>query len=127
MKESDKVYIKEIMSTDTKRCMLCGKCSARCPSFKEMDIKPHQFVDYINKNKTEKLLESKSIWKCLGCMECVERCPRGVAPMNVIETIRTVVLRAEKEKNLQPEDIPEIVDELVPQQLLVTAFRKLSK
>ena len=36
--------IKEISGTNPLKCMKCGKCSATCPSFNEMDIKPHQFV-----------------------------------------------------------------------------------
>ena len=43
--------IKEISGTNPLKCMKCGKCSATCPSFDEMDIKPHQFVSYvINEN-----------------------------------------------------------------------------
>ena len=39
--------IKEISGTNPLKCMKCGKCSATCPSFNEMDIKPHQFVSYV--------------------------------------------------------------------------------
>ena len=30
--------IKEISGTNPLKCMKCGKCSATCPSFNEMDI-----------------------------------------------------------------------------------------
>ena len=33
--------IKEISGVNPLKCMKCGKCSASCPSFNEMDIKPH--------------------------------------------------------------------------------------
>ena len=36
--------IKEISGVNPLKCMKCGKCSASCPSYNEMDIKPHQFV-----------------------------------------------------------------------------------
>ena len=39
--------IREISGTNPLKCMKCGKCSATCPSFAEMDIKPHQFVSYV--------------------------------------------------------------------------------
>ena len=39
--------IKEISGVNPLKCMKCGKCSASCPSFNEMDIKPHQFVSYV--------------------------------------------------------------------------------
>ena len=57
--------IKERRGTDAKKCMKCGKCSGRCPAYEEMDIKPHQFVSYIEKNEIDKLLNSKSLWTCL--------------------------------------------------------------
>ena len=39
--------IREISGVNPYKCMKCGKCSASCPSFNEMDIKPHQFVSYV--------------------------------------------------------------------------------
>ena len=53
--------IRERSGTDVRKCMKCGKCSGRCPAYAEMDIKPHQFVSYIEKGEVEKLLESKSL------------------------------------------------------------------
>ena len=120
-------YVKEISGTDVKKCMKCGKCSGRCPVFKEMDIKPHQFVTMLGQGKLEKLLESKSIFVCLSCMACVERCPRGVAPANVIEAVRDTVERMQGANAIKAEDIPPIVNKVIPQQLLVSAFRKYKK
>lgn len=116
-----------ISGTDAKKCMKCGKCSGRCPAFKEMDIKPHQFVTYLVQGRLEKLLESKAIWNCLSCMACVERCPRGVAPQGVIEAVRDTVVRAQGKNGIKAEDIPPMVDEFIPQQLLVSAYRKYNK
>jgi len=68
--------IKEISGVNPLKCMKCGKCSATCPSYNEMDIKPHQFVSYVINEDIESLVNSKSLWKCLSCFACVERCPR---------------------------------------------------
>lgn len=119
--------LKEISGTDVKKCMKCGKCSGRCPAFNEMDLKPHQFVTYLIKGDVDKLMKSKSIWHCLTCMACVERCPRGVAPANVIEAVRTTFTRAQEANGIMAEEIPPIVDEFIPQQLLVSAYRKYNK
>ena len=116
-----------ICGTDVKKCMKCGKCSGRCPAFDQMDIKPHQFVSYLASGQIDKLLDSKAIWYCLSCMACVERCPRGVAPQGVVEAIRTTVTRAQGANGLMAEDIPPIIDETIPQQLLVSAYRKYNK
>ena len=119
--------ILRISGTDVKKCMKCGKCSGRCPACEEMDIRPHQFGSFLAQGKTDKLLESKAIWHCLSCMACVERCPRGVAPQGVVEAVRQTVIRAQNNNGIKAEDIPPVVDEFIPQQLLVSAYRKYNK
>ena len=119
--------ILRLSGTDVRKCMKCGKCSGRCPAFKEMDVKPHQFVSLLAKGRIEVLLESDAIWNCLPCMACVERCPRGVAPAAVVEAVRDTVVRMQNGNGIRAEDIPPIVDELIPQQLLVSAYRKYNK
>ncbi len=119
--------LNRLSGTDVRKCMKCGKCSGRCPAFKDMDIKPHQFVSMLAQGKIEQLLASKAIWNCLSCMACVERCPRGVAPANVVEAVRDTVVRAQGANGIKAEDIPPIVDEFIPQQLLVSAYRKYNK
>jgi len=119
--------LNRLSGTDVRKCMKCGKCSGRCPAFKDMDIKPHQFVSMLCRGKIDELLESKAIWNCLSCMACVERCPRGVAPAAVVEAVRDTVVRMQGANGIKAEDIPPIVDELIPQQLLVSAYRKYNK
>ena len=119
--------INRVSGTDVQKCMKCGKCSGRCPAFKDMDIKPHQFVSFLAKGKIEVLMECKAIWNCLSCMACVERCPRGVAPAAVVEAVRDTVTRMQGNNGIKAEEIPPIVDELIPQQLLVSAYRKYNK
>ena len=119
--------IKERSGTDTRKCMKCGKCTGRCPAYADMDVKPHQFVSYIEKGKINELLESTSLYTCLICFACVERCPRGVAPQAVIEAVRQEVIRAQGGNQIKAEEIPEMIDETIPQQLLVSMFRKLNK
>ena len=117
--------ISEISGTEAKKCMKCGKCSGRCPAFDERDYKPHQFVSMIAKGEVEALLESKSIWTCMSCMACVERCPRGVAPASVIEAVRDAVIRKVGANGVKAEDI-EVVENMPPQ-FLVAAYRKYNK
>ena len=119
--------MQRLSGTDVRKCMKCGKCSGRCPAFKDMDVKPHQFVTMLADGKIEKLLECEAIWNCLSCMACVERCPRGVAPAAVVEAVRDTVVRAQGKNGLKAEEIPAIVDEFIPQQLLVSAYRKYNK
>lgn len=119
--------VKEISRTDPKKCMKCGKCSASCPSFDEMEYHPHQFVSMVVNGEIEPLLNSKSITKCLTCFACVERCPRGVEPANIIEAIRVLKLRQQGACYLDPDEVPGLLTEELPQQALVSAFRKYRK
>ena len=116
-----------ISGTDAKKCMKCGKCSGRCPAYHDMDIKPHHFVSYLVSGKLDKLLNSKAVFNCLSCMACVERCPRDVAPQGVIEAVRDTVIRMQGANGLKAEEIPSLVNELIPGQLLVSAYRKYNK
>ena len=116
--------IKEISGANPLKCMKCGKCSASCPAFDEMDIKPHQFVSYVINENIDALVQSKSLWKCLSCFACVERCPRDVQPGRIIDAARQLVVRQRRQAYLSADEIPELLDPELPQQLLVSAFRR---
>lgn len=116
--------IKEISGVNPLKCMKCGKCSASCPSYNEMDIKPHQFVSYVQDGDIEALVQSKSLYKCLSCFACIERCPRDVKPGKLIDAARQLLIRQKGQDYLSADDIPQLLDEETPQQLLVSAFRK---
>lgn len=119
--------IKEISGVNPLKCMKCGKCSASCPSFDEMDIKPHQFVSYVINEDIEALASSKSLYKCLSCFACIERCPRDVKPGRLIDAARQIVIRTRGNNMLTAYEIPEKLDPELPQQLLVSAFRRYKR
>ncbi|MBE6581831.1 MAG: 4Fe-4S dicluster domain-containing protein [Clostridia bacterium] len=117
-----------IMSgVDVRKCMACGKCSGACPSYNEMEYHPHQFVSMVKKGNIEPLMKSESVYKCLTCYACIERCPRGVEPAKLIEAIRLLAVRPQGSNHIKADDIPSLLDPELPQQAIVTAFRKYSK
>ena len=116
-----------ISGTNPAKCMQCGKCSGTCPAYGEMEYHPHQFVAMVEQGDIEPLLASESIYKCLTCFACVDRCPRGVQPAKVVEAVRLVATRQQGNNHLTPNDIPAMIEEDTPQQLLVSAFRKYAK
>ena len=119
--------IKEISGTNPLKCMKCGKCSATCPSYDEMEYHPHQFVYMVEKGEIGKLMSSPSVYKCLTCFACVERCPRGVEPAKIIEAVRLEAIRKQGNNHMKPDMIPDLLDEDLPQQAIVTAMRKYAK
>ncbi|MBE6966030.1 MAG: 4Fe-4S dicluster domain-containing protein [Oscillospiraceae bacterium] len=110
-----------------KKCMRCGKCSATCPAYDEMEFHPHQFVYMVETGDIKPLLSSESLYRCLTCFACVDRCPRGVEPAKLVEAVRLSAIRAQGNNRITPDDIPAILDEDIPQQAIVSAFRKYTK
>ena len=111
------------------KCMRCGKCSATCPSYEEMEYHPHQFVYMVETGDIEPLLNSESLYKCLSCFACVERCPRGVEPAKLVEAIRLIKIRQKDANRMTADDVPPAAeaDADLPQQAVVSAFRKYTK
>ncbi|MBO5912311.1 MAG: 4Fe-4S dicluster domain-containing protein [Clostridia bacterium] len=124
-------YLREeilrISGADVSKCMRCGKCSATCPQYDEMEYHPHQFVNMVENGEIEPLLNSESIYKCLSCFACIDRCPRGVQPAKVVEAVRLMAVRKQGANRMLADNVPTMVEEDTPQQLLVSAFRKYSK
>ena len=127
MNKNEKDWIDITSGVNVRKCMRCGKCSATCPSYDEMEYHPHQFVYMVEKGNIEPHLNSKSLYKCLTCFACVERCPRGVEPAKVVEAVRLTAVRKQGNNHLLPDQIPDMLDDDLPQQAIVTAFRKYTK
>ena len=127
----NKKYLQEeiirMSGVNPKKCMRCGKCSATCPAYDEMEYHPHQFVNMVESGDIEALMASKSIYKCLSCFACIDRCPRGVEPAKLVEAVRLSVIRQQGANHLTPNMIPAMLDEDLPQQAIVSAFRKYTK
>ena len=128
--ENNKYLKEEILrmsGVNVSKCMKCGKCSATCPAYDQMEYHPHQFVGMVENGDIEPLLKSEAIYMCLSCFACVDRCPRGVEPAKVIEAVRLTAIKKQGNNRMTANDVPELIDEDTPQQLLVSAFRKYTK
>ena len=119
--------ILRMSGVNPKKCMRCGKCSATCPAYDEMEYHPHQFVSMVESGDIEPLLNSKSLYRCLSCFACIDRCPRSVEPAKLVEAVRLAAIRKQGANHMTPNDVPAILDEDIPQQAIVSAFRKYSK
>lgn len=130
MSESNKNLQKEVIrisGVNPLKCMRCGKCTATCPAFDEMEYHPHQFVAMVESGDIEPLMQSESLYRCLSCFACVDRCPRGVEPAKLVEAVRLSVIRKQGANRMTADDVPTLLDDELPQQLLVSAFRKYTK
>jgi len=124
---ADKEQIIRISGVNPLKCMKCGKCTATCPNYDEMEYHPHQFVYMVEHGEIDKLMASESIYKCLTCFACVERCPRGVEPAKLIEAVRVEAIRRQGCNHLKADDIPAKIDDDMPGQALMMATRKYTR
>ncbi len=115
--------VAELSGVDANECYQCGKCSAGCPAAEEMDIIPSELIRLIQLGQEQDVLESNTIWVCASCFQCFTRCPKGIDFSRLAEALRYLAMGTEAEY-LCPECLPvDLVAEL-PQQALVSAFRK---
>lgn len=83
-------------------CIMCGCCVSDCTAL-EVDrtfigpaalAKAYRFVadprDGKQKARLEMLTQPSGIWDCTHCFECVQQCPKGVAPMDRIMATREI-------------------------------------
>ena len=119
--------ILRISGVNPRKCMKCGKCSATCPAYDEMEYHPHQFVSMVQKGRIDELARSKSIYMCLSCFACIDRCPRSVEPAKLVEAVRLAMIRQQGMSHMRPDDVPARLDAELPQQAIVSAMRKYNK
>jgi len=130
MEKTNEALCKEIIrnsGVNPRKCMRCGKCSGTCPAYDEMEYHPHEFVFMVENGDIEPLLKSNSLYRCLTCFACVDRCPRGVEPAKLVEAVRLAAVRQQGANHLKPDDIPALLNEDLPQQAIVSALRKYNK
>jgi len=119
--------IMERSGQDFYNCIQCGKCTAGCPVVTAMDLLPREVFLYLQMGQEEKLLNSKTPWICASCFTCGARCVKGLDLARIMEAIRVKILRPRGATCLSPGEIPKELLEKLPQQALVSGFRKNSR
>ena len=87
-------------------CIMCGACVSDCTAM-EVDknflgpaalAKAYRFVgdprDGADDERLRSLNEYGGVWDCTRCYECVQACPKGVAPMERIMVLREEIMDA---------------------------------
>ena len=117
--------VAEISGENIYQCYQCGKCSAGCPMCFAMDILPNQVVRFAQLGLEEDLANSETVWLCASCLTCAARCPKGVDLSRIMEAIRLITLRKNK-NHIEPSKMPAETIAEMPQIALVSGFRKLT-
>ena len=117
--------IEDLSGQDLFACYQCGKCSAGCPSAPFMDLLPHMVIRLLQMGKVAEVLEASSPWLCACCEMCATRCPRGVDVTRVMEAVRLIQLRQNRDR-VHPTALPKEKLQELPQIALVGNFRKMT-
>lgn len=87
-------------------CMQCGICAGSCPVSHEMDYNPRELVRMIQLGLKKEVLNSNTIWICTTCFSCSVRCPRGIRPTELMETLKPIAMaEGIKNKNAKFDDV----------------------
>lgn len=84
-------------------CFQCSACVADCPAaahsprFNPRDI----MLKVLLGLEDELIVEDSVVWDCTTCYTCMERCPQGVRPIEVITAVKNILAR----KDLLPKNI----------------------
>ncbi len=117
--------VEEISGQNIKQCMQCGTCSASCPMEEGMDMSPRKVMHLTQMGLREYVEGANTVWICASCHTCEARCPRGVDLPKVMEAIRLLTLRKNKDA-VDPKQIEATVIDEAPQVAMVGCFRKLT-
>jgi len=84
-------FIKEVSlrsGQDVSTCYQCGNCTASCLAGFTYDLKTHQIMRCLQLGLRKKVLSSRSLWMCLSCSTCSERCPNNIDVAAIMEVLR---------------------------------------
>ncbi len=101
-------------------CYQCGKCTAGCPA--SMDTTPSVLLRKLKLGLYQAALNSESIWSCMACLTCSERCPKNVSPARIIDGLKQIHLR-NMDPRVQAEALGQEFLAKSTQQAVVSGFR----
>ncbi|MBU4491908.1 MAG: 4Fe-4S dicluster domain-containing protein [Euryarchaeota archaeon] len=106
-------------------CMQCGICAGSCPVSHEMDYNPRQLVRMVQLGLKKEVLNSNTIWICTTCFSCSVRCPRGIRPTELMESLKPIAI-AEGIKNKNAK-FADVFSEVVKKNGRASEFLLISK
>ena len=80
--------VKEACNTDVELCMECGKCTGGCSNAHIFDYTPRKIVQLVKLGAEDTLLNMDSLWTCVSCQLCVDRCPSGINIPRIMDYLR---------------------------------------
>ena len=94
--DSNPEFIKEVEKiglTPAHMCYQCGTCTGSCPSAPRSSYRIRLFMRKAILGLEDEILTDPDLWLCTTCYSCTDRCPRGLAPTDVIMAMRNLAAR----------------------------------
>lgn len=74
-------------------CIQCGMCTGTCPVSNHMEYPPRKIIAMIRAGMRDEVLSSSSMWHCVSCYLCYDRCPRGVKPTEIAHALESLAVK----------------------------------
>ncbi|MDD3574565.1 CoB--CoM heterodisulfide reductase subunit C [Methanospirillum sp.] len=71
-------------------CYQCGTCTGSCPSAPRSSYRIRLFMRRCVLGLENEALTDPDLWLCTTCYSCTDRCPRDIAPTDVIMAMRNL-------------------------------------
>ena len=82
--------LQKLSGQNVQECFQCGTCTASCPSAPRSSYRIRKFVRRALLGLEEEALTDPDLWLCTTCYSCTDRCPRDIAPTDVIMAMRNL-------------------------------------
>lgn len=73
-------------------CWHCNCCAGGCPFVEAMDYPPNGVIRLVQLGCKREVLESSSIWICVGCNTCSVECPQAIDMPAIMDTLRQMAM-----------------------------------
>ncbi len=74
-------------------CYQCGTCTGSCPSAPRSSYRIRLFMRRCVLGLENEALTDPDLWLCTTCYSCTDRCPRDIAPTDVIMAMRNLAFK----------------------------------
>lgn len=85
--------IRDLSMTMAHMCYQCGTCTGSCPSAPRSTYRIREFMRKGVLGLDNEALTDPDLWLCTTCYSCTDRCPRDIAPTDVIMAMRNLAFK----------------------------------
>ena len=96
LSDSNPEFTKDVLKTSrtiANMCFQCGTCTGSCPSAPRSSYRIRLFMRRGVLGLEDEALTDPDLWLCTTCYSCTDRCPRDIAPTDVIMAMRNLAFK----------------------------------